>query len=223
MPKATILLLEDDLQLSDTIKQFLEYTGYRVLRAYDAEKAKDILYEERVDLMLLDVKVPHQNGFDFLSEYRAGGDKTPAIFVTSLNCVDDVARGFDSGCDDYIRKPFALKELGVRIEGVLKRYFGTQSEMVPLGNGYSFNIKGLYLSHNQNRIALKTKEANLLALFLKHPNELLRYEQIFNALWTYDEEPSHGSLRAYINTLRQLLGKDRFITVKHEGYRYVAE
>lgn len=223
MSKATILLLEDDVPLSDTIRQFLEHFGYRVWVAYDAIHAKEILYEQAIDLMLLDVKVPHQNGFAFLTESRANGDTTPAIFITSLNSVDDVTQGFNSGCDDYIRKPFALKELEVRIEGVLKRYFGTHSEELDLGKGYRFNIKGLFLSHNAERIALKTKEVNLLALFLKHPNELLRYEQIFDALWGYDEEPSHGSLRAYITTLRHQLGKERFITVKHEGYRYVTQ
>ena len=87
-----ILVLEDDIQLSDTIKQFLEYSGYMVYPAYDASQAKDILYEKSIDLMLLDVKVPHQNGFDFLQERRDSGDTTPAIFVTSLNAVDDVTQ-----------------------------------------------------------------------------------------------------------------------------------
>ena len=92
MQKTNILVLEDDIQLSDTIKQFLEYAGYMVYPAYDASQAKDILYEKSIDLMLLDVKVPHQNGFDM-------------------------------GCDDYIRKPFALKELLVRVESLIKRHF----------------------------------------------------------------------------------------------------
>ena len=222
MAQQNILLLEDDIQLSDTVKQFLEYSGYRVYPAYDALQAKDILYERSIDLMLLDVKVPHQSGFDLLAEVREEGDKTPAIFITSLNAVDDVTRGFDIGCDDYIRKPFALKELRVRVESLFKRNFGTHDSQVDLGDGYTFDTKGLFLSHNNSRVALKTKEAKLLALFLKKPNELLSYEKIFEILWDYDETPSQGSLRAYINTLRHALGKSRIETIKHMGYRYVA-
>ncbi len=222
MPKQSILLLEDDLQLSDTVKQFLDYAGYKVYPAYDALQARDILYEHAIDLMLLDIKVPHQSGFDFLAEIRAEGDMTPAIFITSLNSVDDVTKGFDMGCDDYIRKPFALKELRARVEVLLKRNFGTHNSQVNLGDGYLFDIKGLFLSYQNKKVALKTKEAKLLALFLRNPNELLSYEKIFEVLWEYDETPSQGSLRAYINTLRHTLGKTKIETIKHMGYRYVA-
>jgi DNA-binding response OmpR family regulator len=223
MAQQNILLLEDDVQLSDTVKQFLDYAGYRVYPAYDALQAKDILYEQAIDLMLLDIKVPHQSGFDFLSEVRAEGEKTPAIFITSLNSVDDVTRGFDVGCDDYIRKPFALKELRARVEVILKRNFGTHENQMDLGNGYRFDIKGVFLSYENKRVSLRNKEAKLLALFLKNPNELLLYNKIFKALWAYDENPSQGSLRAYINTLRHALGKSKIETVKHMGYRYVTE
>jgi DNA-binding response OmpR family regulator len=221
MAEQTVLLLEDDLQLSDTVKQFLEYSGYKVYPAYDASEAKDILYEKNIDLMLLDIKVPHQNGFDFLQEVRDSGDFTPAIFITSLNSVDDVTRGFDIGCDDYIRKPFALKELLARVEAISKRNFGTQESQLDLGNAYTFDIKGLFLTHKNKKVPLKTKEVKLLALFLKNTNKLLTYEEIFEVLWEYDETPSSGSLRAYINTLRNLLGKETIETVKHSGYRYV--
>ena len=223
MPKQNILLLEDDLPLHETIKQFLEHGGYTVLSAFDGFEAKDILYENSVDLMLLDIKVPHQNGFDFLAEVRADGNNTPAIFITSLNAVDDVTRGFDVGCDDYIRKPFALKELLARVEVLLKRHYGTTQEKIELGEGYLFDIKGVFLSHHGTKIPLKNKELSLLALFLKEKNQLLTYEQIFQSLWSYGESPSQGSLRAYINTLRQLLGKASIETVKHMGYRYVGQ
>jgi len=222
MRRQSILLLEDDVQLNDTIKQFLEYADYRVYPTYDASEAKDLLYEKSIELMLLDVKVPHQNGFDLLQEIRDTGNTIPAIFITSLNSVDDVTKGFDIGCDDYIRKPFALKELLSRIEAILKRNYKTQNNQVDLGNNYTFNIKGLFLMRNEEQIALKTKEARLLAFFLQHQNELLTYNQIFEVLWDYEESPSQGSLRAYVNTLRHALGKEKIETVKYIGYRYVA-
>jgi len=219
--KASILLLEDDLQLSDTIKQFLEYKEYRVYTAYDAYQAKDLLYENSIDLMLLDIKVPYQNGFDFLKEVRDEKNSTPAIFITSLNSVDDVTKGFDIGCEDYIRKPFALKELLVRIEVIFKREYRDKSNILYLENGYSFNMKDMLLTHKDKSTNLRTKEFKLLVLFLKNRNRLFTYNEIFDEIWDYNEVPSHGSLRAYISTIRNILGKDKIETIRHIGYRYV--
>ena len=223
MSKATLLLLEDDIQLSDTVKQFLEYSNYTVYPAYDAYEAKDILYEQKIDLMLLDIKVPYQNGFDFLTEVRAEGNSTPAIFITSLNSVDDVTRGFDIGCDDYIRKPFALKELLVRIEAIFKRQLANRDKVISFDNGYSFDFEKRLLLYKNKTLNIRTKELKLLVLLLKNPNRLLSYNEIFNELWEYDETPSHGSLRAYMSTIRNILGKDRVKTMKYQGYRYVEQ
>jgi len=218
---ATILLLEDDMQLNETVKQFLEFKGYEVYVAYDGLKAEEIAYEKHIDLMLLDVKVPYMNGFDFLKSIRAKGKEIPAIFITSLNSVEDVEKGFALGCDDYIRKPFALKELLVRVESLLKRSFGTHEQKIDLGDGLFFDVKELVLTHHTKRVGLKTKELKLLSLFLQHPNELLEYQKINETLWEYDEEPSSGSLRTYIKRIRGAIGKERVETVKNMGYRFV--
>jgi len=218
-----ILLMEDDLQLSDTIKQFLEHHQYHVLPAYDAHHARDIVYETDLDLLLLDIKVPKQSGFDLLAQLREEGNDTPAIFITSLHGVDDVSRGFDAGCDDYIRKPFALKELLVRVESQLKKRYGSREEAVNLGKALLFYPKEFRLTHEGKTVPLKGKEAKLLSLFLEHPNQLLTYETIFASLWDYDDSPSAGSLRTYIKTLRSYLGKNRIETVKNIGYRFVSQ
>ncbi len=219
--KAKILLLEDDIQLNETVKQFLELKGYEVYEAYDGFKAEEIAYEKHIDLMLLDVKVPNISGFDFLKHIRKKGEEVPVIFITSLNSVEDVEKGFSFGCDDYIRKPFALKELQVRVESLLKRSFGTHENRVDLGEGCVFDIKELSLTKNKKKIALKTKELKLLALFLQHSDKLLDYETINQALWEYDEEPSNGSLRTYIKRIRSVIGKEKIETIKNIGYRFV--
>jgi DNA-binding response OmpR family regulator len=219
----TILLLEDDLQLSDTVKRFLELKGYRVLVAYDGVQAEDIVYEKHIDLMLLDVKVPLVNGFEFLQKVRSEGREIPAIFITSLNSTEDVEKGFAAGCDDYIRKPFALKEMLVRVEALLKRSFGTHEAQVVLGEGLVFDIKSLLLTQNNQKVPLKTKELKLLALFLQHPNELLAYEKIYETLWEYDEAPSPGSLRTYIKRIRAVIGREKVETIKNVGYRFVTQ
>jgi len=221
--KPTILLLEDDLQLSDTVKRFLELKGYTLFTAYDGLQAQEVLYERHIDVMLLDVKVPHLNGFAFLKQVRTEGNTTPAIFITSLNSVENVTEGFDSGCDDYIRKPFALKELLVRVESLLKRSYGSYDERIEVAKGLWFDTRSLVLMHKEQKVPLKTKELKLLALFLHRPNELLEYETIFEALWEYEEAPSSGSLRAYIKTLRATIGKEKIETVKNIGYRFASE
>ena len=223
MMTPTLLLLEDDLQLNETVKQFLERKGYKVYCAYDGLQAEEIAYEKHIDLMLLDVKVPQLNGFDFLKGLREAKKEMPAIFITSLNSVDDVERGFEVGCDDYIRKPFALKELLIRIEALLKRTFETHQSEIVISEGLVFDHKELRLLRNGEVVALKTKELKLLSLFLQHPNELLPYDVIYEALWEYGESPSSGSLRTYIKRLRAKIGKEHIETIKNIGYRFVTE
>lgn len=221
MMKKTILLLEDDRQLNDTIKQFLEYHGYEVIPAYDGFLAQEIAYEKHIDLMLLDVKVPKLDGFSVLKTLREKNVKIPAIYITSLNSVDDVSMGFSSGCEDYIRKPFALKELLVRVESLIRRNYGSHDDYKDIGDGIVFDIKTMTLMKNNEKIPLKRKELKLFRLFLRHPNELLNYESIFEEIWEYDEEPSPASLRTYIKSIRLIIGKNKIETVKNIGYRFV--
>jgi len=108
---AKIFLLEDDSSLNETVTEYLEDNGYDVVSVYDGYDAQEKLYESKYDLLLLDINVPNINGLELLKECRAEGVVAPAIYITSMDSVEDLERGFDSGCDDYIRKPFALKEL----------------------------------------------------------------------------------------------------------------
>jgi len=219
----TILLLEDDIQLSATIEQFLSLKGYQVILAYDGLVAQEIIYEKHIDLMLLDVKVPLLDGISLLKELRESGNETPAIMITSLNSVDDVERGFEVGCDDYIRKPFALKELLVRVEAQLKRRYNSHQDRIEITKECIFDTKEMIVIKNGEKVPLKTKEITLLRLFITHNNQLLRYEQIFDALWDYDEVPSSGALRTYIKTLRSVIGKEKIETIKNVGYRFVTK
>jgi len=185
--------------------------------------APKALYETRFDLWLLDVKVPFQNGIDLLAEFRRIGQDTPAIFITSLHGADDATRGFEAGCDDYIRKPFALKELLARIEAVIKRRYKIGNDAIVIDEKRRFDPMNFTLTVGGERIPLKPKEARLLALFLQHPDKTLNKEEIFDALWDYGETPNEGSLRTFVKVLRKHLGKERIETVKEIGYRYRSE
>ncbi|TKX33907.1 two-component system response regulator DccR [Campylobacter taeniopygiae] len=216
-----ILLLEDDLSLSEIIEEFLSDEGYEVSVCADAQEALNLAYEKYFDLWILDVKVPLGDGFSLLKDLRSCGKETPAIFMTSLNTVDDLKEGFSSGCDDYIKKPFELAELAIRIKALLKRSFSHKNEdFEDLGNGFKFNFTSQILFHFDKPLSLPSKEIKLLSLLLKNKNIFLSAEKIFEELWDYNEEPSELSLRAYIKNLRKLLGKEKIINQRGRGYRY---
>lgn len=219
---AKILLLEDDINLSEIVEEYLVDEGYEVDLVGDAEEALNAGYEKNYDLWILDVKVPLGDGFSLLKELRKSGKSTPAIFLTSLNTADDLKEGFKAGCDDYIKKPFELAELSLRIESILKRAFAHKNENYEdLGNGFKLALNSQILYQNDKALPLPSKEIKLLLLLLQHKNAFITTEQIFDALWEYDEEPSELSLRAYVKNLRKLLGKDAIINQRGRGYCYV--
>jgi len=221
MMKASLLLLEDDPNLSESVSEYLEEQGFRVTCAYDATSAEDLLYEQKFDLLLLDVNVPGGDGFSLLKASRKEGNSTPAIFITSRNAMSDVEEGFESGGDDYIRKPFALKELLLRIQTILKRnFYHNPTDALTLADGITYDIDNQVLTINGSIQNLQLKEHKLLKLFIQHRHELLTHERIMEHLWDYDETPSDGSLRTYIKTLRKLLGKDSIVSHKRLGYQF---
>ena len=209
------------MNLNETVTEFLEEQGYEVVSVYDGDEAQEKLYESKYDLLLFDINVPGINGLELLKESRAAGNVTPAVYITSMDTVDDLERGFKSGCDDYIRKPFALKELQIRIDTLLKRdFFHNSNELMQISEGISYDIKSNELSDNGEAVSLGNKESRLLKLFLKHEGEVIAHENIYEYLWDYDEEPSDTALRTYIKNLRKIIGKERIVSIKKQGYKY---
>ena len=221
MQKKRILLLEDDVTLNDTITEYLEEEGYDVDSVENGEEAMDKIYENSYDLLLLDVKVPMINGFDLLKEVRSNNNTTPAIFITSLDSIDDLSEGYESGCDDYIRKPFALKELSMRMTTILKRdFFHTNNEKIAIDENIEYDVDGNILYVNGEEVTLNKKESKLLKLFLQNQNQILSHERIYDAVWDYDENASEASLRTYIKNLRKVLGKEKIVSIKKQGYKF---
>lgn len=222
MKKAKLLLLEDDVNLNDTINEFLEENGFEVQSVYDGEEANEKIYESRYDLFLLDVNVPGISGFELLKNLRQNGDKTPAIYLTSLNSVDDLSIGYESGCDDYIRKPFALQELLLRIQTILKReFFHEKSNTIEIDSHLLYDVGSNELQKNGQSVRLQNKEAILLKLFLQKRGEIISHETILDTLWGYDEVSSDDALRTYIKNLRKIIGKEYIISVKKLGYKFI--
>ncbi len=221
MKKAKLLILEDDLSLNETLVEYLQNQEYEVVSVFDGAKAEDKLYEEQFDLLLLDVNVPFLDGFELLKTARKNGIKTPAIFMTTRHSMQDLENGYESGGDDYIRKPFALKELLLRVESMLKRnYFHQNDENIEIAKGITYNTHNGELCINGKIQSLGDKEARLLKLFVQRRKELLSHEVIMAHLWDYDESSSDTALRTYIKNLRKLLGKDQIVSHKRLGYQF---
>ncbi len=219
-----ILLLEDDITLNETVSEYFEEQGYEVDGVDDGLEALDKIYENSYDILLLDVKVPQMSGFDLLKEVRSREIVTPAIFITSLNSIDDLSVGYESGCDDYIRKPFALKELSMRVETILKRdFFHNSSEKIDISRDTYYDINANVLYVKKQEMTLNNKESKLLKLFLQNQNQVISHERIYDSLWNYDETYSEASLRTYIKNLRKILGKEKIVSIKKQGYKFIKE
>ena len=222
--KKRLLLLEDDVALNETVVDYLEGFEFIITPVYDGNSALDVIYENNFDLLLLDVNVPDINGFELLKTLREQGSTIPAIFITSLNSISDVESGYDSGCDDYIRKPFALKELKLRVDTLLKReFFHNHSDKIEIDTNIFYDTKSDLLTLNGDEIQLNNKDATLLKLFLKNKDTLLTHETIYENLWEYGEDISESALRTYIKNLRKYLGKEKIVSIKKLGYRFTTK
>ncbi len=219
--RAKILLLEDDVTLNETISEFLQEQDFEVVSVYDGHEASEIIYEQGFDLFLLDVNVPHLNGFELLKQKRKEGVTTPAIYITSLNSMASLEDGYESGCDDYIRKPFALKELLFRMQSILKRnFFHESTAQIEITKNIHYDTESNLLFVGEKEQSLSSKEALLLKLFLQHRDEVVTHEVIYNTLWEYEEQPSESALRTYIKNLRKILSKETIVSIKKLGYRF---
>ena len=224
MNLAKIFILEDDINLNETIAEFLEEEGYETTSAFDGDEAEDLMYENNYDLYLLDVNVPGTNGFELLKKARENNDKVPAIFITSLNSLDDLEIGYKSGCDDYIRKPFELKELLFRVQTLLKREFlHVNDEKIKISKDIEYDVLTNELIVSGKIVRIQNKEALLLKLFMQKKGEIISHDVIYDTLWGYDEVSSDLALRTYVKNLRKIIGKEKIVSIKKLGYKFTTE
>lgn len=206
---ARILLLEDDEILSQTMAAALGTEGYDVTCAKNGEEAADLTYDERFDLYLFDVNVPFIGGFDLLHDLRASGDRTPAFFVTALNDIGSVSRGFDAGCDDYIKKPFDLDELLIRVGAVLKRNVqGIRYKNI------SFDDETGQLLQNGKEVDMQKVEKAIFRLLIERAGQTVTKESFYDVM----DKPSDVALRVHIAGLKKRFDLD-LTNVRGVGYR----
>ena len=215
-----VLLLEDDMMLSEIISEFLQTLGYKVTTVYDGEEAEDIVYSQKFELLLLDVNVPKINGFEFLKSFRTTGNNTPAIFITSLHNSEDLVEGFDAGCDDYIKKPFDLVELKTRIDNIKRHFHIDEKKVYKITNHINYDTVTKSLFVDDKAYILPKREADILEYLITHKERTVSTNEFIDNLWSYEDAPVEATIRTYIKNLRKHLPKDMIMTVKGVGYRF---
>ena len=214
-----ILLLEDEYSLRISIEEFLSDIGYEVDGFTDGLEAHDAVYDKSYDILLLDVNVPTLDGFEMLKKLREDGVKTPAIFLTSMTETADLKEGYRRGCCDYIRKPFDLVELELRIDQAIASVSSDESAVVVLGHGVTYDMKKSQLICNDEEIVLRKTEKDILEVLIKNKNIVVSTQMLQDDVWGEYVEPA--TIRVQLNNLRKKLPSE--LIQNRRGLGYIIE
>jgi DNA-binding response OmpR family regulator len=215
-----ILLLEDDLLLSEVITEHLEESSHSVIQAYTGIEAENLIFEKKFDLLLFDVNVPLLDGFELLKEIREAGNKTPTIFITSMNTSENVSEGFELGADDYLKKPFEMIELKARIDNIKRHFKIEDSAIIEMADGLYYDSSKYLLSVKGEERTLSKKDGEFLLYLLQRRGEVVSTKELMVNVWSYDNSPTEATIRTYVKKLRKLIGEGKITTVWGVGYIY---
>ena len=217
------LVIEDDDAVRAAIRRSLLLSGYEVIEAEDGEQGLAKLAESVPDVLVLDIGLPRLDGIEVCRRLRGAGDRTPVLMLTARDSVDDRVAGLEAGADDYLVKPYDVRELRARLTAIMRRH-------LPEADGRSLRFAGLELDSdahaariNRREVELTRTEYQLLELLMLNPRRVLRVELIYDRIWGYDVSLTSNSLRVYIGYLRKKLeagGEPRLIHTVH-GVGYV--
>ena len=212
-----ILLLEDDTALANILVDFLE-ENYEIYHTYSMKKALELSEEEKFDLYIFDINVPDGDGISLLRELRAFHDETPTIFITAFHDTKYLKSAFESGANDFIRKPFDLEELAQRIENI-KRHYGLET-LITLGDALLFDTQTHMIQNDAKDIRLTQKESACLHYLYKNRHRVISSEEMLQNFWNYDEMPGDDAIRTIVKNLRKHIGKEHITNIRGEGYRF---
>ena len=220
----TILIIEDDATMLRGLKDNFEFKGYRVLTAADGEEGLDAALGQKPDLIVLDIMLPKINGYEVCRLIRKEGLEMPIIMLTAKGEESDIVLGLNLGADDYVTKPFSIKELLARAAAFLRRSKQTDEDIYEFAD-YRLDIPARKLTRAGSEVKLSPKEFKLLELFLKKPGRALTRDEILNAVWGYDCYVGPRSIDRFVTTLRNKIEPDphnpTFIhTIREIGYKF---
>ena len=227
MSQTKILYVEDELFLGKIVKESLESRDFEVVMEADGAKATELFKKIKPDICVLDIMLPNKDGFAIADEIRELDEDVPIIFLTAKTQTEDVVKGFSLGGNDYIRKPFSMEELIVRIQNLLRNKT-EGSQKITGGTAiigkFSFQLNRQLLSNGKDERKLSFRESELLKLLYKNREIIIDRKDILNLLWGNDSFFNSRNLDVYITKLRSYLKEDpslEIITIKGVGYRFV--
>jgi len=226
MPSYSILLVEDEPFLAKVVKDSLEQLGYTVTHAADGRKAFSLFQNNTYQLYIIDVMLPHTDGFTLVRQIRASGSVVPVLFLTARTATNDVVEGYDSGGNDYLKKPFSLQELYLRIAELLKRNSApaTDAESVMTIGKYEFLPAKQVLRFAEQEVQLSFRETQLLKLLHSHKNAVLERKVALITLWGDDSFFNTRTMDVFVTRLRKHLKDDpavHIINLRGVGYKLV--
>ncbi len=224
---AKVLYVEDELFLGKIVRESLESRGYDVAMETDGAKVMDLFKKTTPDICVLDVMLPNKDGFAIADEIRMLDEEVPIIFLTAKTQTEDVVKGFSLGGNDYMRKPFSMEELIVRIENLLKNKTEGDTKIsggeATIGK-FNFQLNRQTLSNGKDERKLSFRESELLRLLYENRDKIIERKDILNLLWGNDSFFNSRNLDVYITKIRSYLKEDpslEIITIKGVGYRFV--
>ena len=227
--KISILLAEDDRNLGNLLREYLEAKGHYAKLAVNGKEAYDFFNKEKFDMCLLDVMMPVKDGFTLAREIRSADPNIPIVFLTAKSMKEDAIEGFTAGADDYITKPFSMEELLLRITAILRRVKNQslkQSEINEFKIGkFKFNYTDRKLEIKGKIESLTTKESDLLKLLCLNSNDVLDRNFALRSVWQNDSYFSARSMDVYIAKLRKLLKDDpkvEILNIHGRGFKLIA-
>ncbi len=222
----SILLVEDEPHLAKVVKDSLEQAGYKVVHAMDGKKAYNFFQNQHFDLYILDVMLPGTDGFTLARQIKAQQENMPVLFLTARTTTADVIEGYRSGGNDYLKKPFSLEELFLRVRELLKRNsaYATIERSFQIGNYVFTPAKQLLQLESHPAIKLSYRETQLLLLLVQHKNSLLDRKQALVILWGEDSYFHTRTMDVFMTKLRKYLGQDanvEIINIRGLGYKLI--
>lgn len=217
-----ILLVEDNRRLSEALRLSLQEDGYAVDAAYDGQEGEELAEMTPYDLIILDVMLPRRDGLQVCRSLREKGNRTPLLMLTARDALEDRVLGLDSGADDYLVKPFEMKELRARLRSLLRRESSDKNSLLRLAD-LTLDPATHFVQRGEISIELTTREYALLEYLLRNPNRIITRQMAENHLWSYDGMVTSNVVDVYIRRLRRKIDDPFEIklieTLRGTGYR----
>ena len=219
---AKILIVEDNEDLANTVRTFLMFEHHTVEHIVDGQDASDHLRTFQYDLIVLDWTLPRLTGLDILRRFRQLGGTTPVLMLTGHDTITEKEAGLDSGADDYLTKPFHMKELGARVRALLRRPTAVNANVLEAGK-LTIDTAKYRVTVNGEPMTLVPREFQLLEFFMRHPNQVFSPEALLNRVWPSDSEATTEALRTALKRLRKKVDPEGSLLRTVHGVGYILE